>query len=343
MKIRSLDMSDFNLGSKVYWWVMVAAGSAITLASLAGLGSLSSHQWLELFILAGLVILASRHPLDIPNVKASVSVSDVFIFLGLFYLGTGPAVLLGSIDNFISARRRAKRATSWILAPNLMAITVLLSATAFDWTLKLSLGRRPASPVSDDEISFLAFFPALVALGLVQYLANGWLVAWFYARRAAKPVYAYWRDGYLWTSWAFFASAITAGIAYCSIERYGLFHVAVALPVIVASYLTYKIYFERVTEKTRHIEQMNRLHLSTVEALASAIDAKDQTTHGHVRRVQIYAEGIAKLFNLSDAEIEALKAGALLHDIGKLAVPDYILNKPGKLTPAEFEKMKVHT
>ncbi len=343
MKIRSLDMSDFNLGSRVYWWAMVVAGSAITLVSLVGLRSLSPNQWVELLLLAGLVVLASRHPLDIPNVKASVSISDVFIFLGLFYLGTGPAVLLGSIDNFISARQTAKRATSWILAPNIMAVTVLFSAAAFNWTLKISLARPPAWPIRDDEISFLAFFPALVALGLVQYLTNGWLVAWFYARRANKPVYLYWRDGYLWTSWAFFASAITAGTAYCLIERYGLFHMAAALPVIVASYLTYKIYFERVTEKTRHIELMNRLHLSTVEALASAIDAKDQTTHGHVRRVQIYAEGIAKLFNLSDAEIEALKAGALLHDIGKLAVPDYILNKPGKLTPAEFEKMKIHT
>src|SRR5258708_12895705 len=52
---------------------------------------------------------------------------------------------------------------------------------------------------------------------------------------------------------------------------------------------------------------------------------------------------LARKFGLSDAEIEALKAGALLHDIGKLAVPDYILNKPDKLTVAEFDKMKVHT
>ncbi|HJQ26961.1 MAG TPA: diguanylate cyclase, partial [Blastocatellia bacterium] len=80
-----------------------------------------------------------------------------------------------------------------------------------------------------------------------------------------------------------------------------------------------------------------------VEALAVAIDVKDETTHDHVQRVQIYATGLARLFGLSDLEIEALKAGALLHDIGKLAVPDYILNKPSKLTPAEFEKMKVHT
>ncbi|HST50902.1 MAG TPA: diguanylate cyclase [Pyrinomonadaceae bacterium] len=84
------------------------------------------------------------------------------------------------------------------------------------------------------------------------------------------------------------------------------------------------------------------LNVSAVESLAIAIDAKDQTTHGHVRRTRVYASELGKLLSVSDAELEALKAGALLHDIGKLAVPDHILNKPGKLTPAEFERMKVH-
>src|SRR5882724_4025523 len=90
-------------------------------------------------------------------------------------------------------------------------------------------------------------------------------------------------------------------------------------------------------------ENLSRLHLATAEALATAIDAKDQTTHCHVRRVQIYAAGMGEVFGLSEAEIAALKAGALLHDIGKLAVPPHILNKPGRLTPVEFEKMKIHT
>src|SRR5262249_23899301 len=76
---------------------------------------------------------------------------------------------------------------------------------------------------------------------------------------------------------------------------------------------------------------------------AVAINAKDEVPHEHVLRVQIYAAGVARLLGCSDAEVDALKAGALLHDIGKIAVPDYILNKPGKLTAAEFEKMKIHT
>lgn len=96
-------------------------------------------------------------------------------------------------------------------------------------------------------------------------------------------------------------------------------------------------------ERLREWQDVADLRMSTIESLAIAIDAKDQTTHGHVRRTQIYAVELGKLLKISTEQIEALKAGALLHDIGKLAVPDYILNKPGKLTAAEFEKMKVHT
>ena len=99
----------------------------------------------------------------------------------------------------------------------------------------------------------------------------------------------------------------------------------------------------RLSTKTRESEELSRIHFATAEALATAIDAKDQTTHCHVRRVQIYAAGLGEVLGLSKAEIGALKAGALLHDIGKLAVPAHIINKPGRLTQAEFEKMKIHT
>jgi diguanylate cyclase (GGDEF)-like protein/putative nucleotidyltransferase with HDIG domain len=112
---------------------------------------------------------------------------------------------------------------------------------------------------------------------------------------------------------------------------------------ILATYLIYRSARSRLQSKTNEVEALSQLHLATAEALATAIDAKDQTTHCHVRRVQIYAAGMGEVFGLSADEIAALKAGALLHDVGKLAVPPHILNKPGPLTHAEFEKMKIHT
>lgn len=121
--------------------------------------------------------------------------------------------------------------------------------------------------------------------------------------------------------------------------KYGL----LSVPVLAITYWTYKLYTERVNAKTREAEEMSRLHLATAEALATAIDAKDQTSHCHVRRVEIYTEGLGRLLGLSKPELSALRAGAVLHDVGKLAVPDHILNKPGALTAAEFEKTKIHT
>jgi diguanylate cyclase (GGDEF)-like protein/putative nucleotidyltransferase with HDIG domain len=115
-------------------------------------------------------------------------------------------------------------------------------------------------------------------------------------------------------------------------------------------YLLQRFNRQRVEELTRaaaaQLRQMQEsadLHMHTIESLAIAIDAKDQTTHGHVRRTQTYALELGKRLGVSETELLAMRAGALLHDVGKLAVPEYILNKPGKLTAAEFDKMKVHT
>ncbi|HEY0003986.1 MAG TPA: diguanylate cyclase, partial [Pyrinomonadaceae bacterium] len=145
------------------------------------------------------------------------------------------------------------------------------------------------------------------------------------------------------TSLTYITAAICVTLIYITVGKFGMIYVLLSAMVLAATYACYKVYFERLNVKTHEASEMGRLHLATVEALATAIDAKDQTTHCHVRRVQIYAAGMGKVFGLPDNEIEALKAGALLHDIGKLAVPDHILNKPGRLTSAEFERMKVHT
>jgi diguanylate cyclase (GGDEF)-like protein/putative nucleotidyltransferase with HDIG domain len=118
--------------------------------------------------------------------------------------------------------------------------------------------------------------------------------------------------------------------------------ILLSITIFAAAQIIYLAWF-RLSANTRETEELSRIHFATAEALATAIDAKDQTTHCHVRRVQIYAAGMGEVLGLSKAEIAALKAGALLHDIGKLAVPAHIINKPGRLTPAEFDKMKIHT
>src|SRR5438034_6360101 len=153
----------------------------------------------------------------------------------------------------------------------------------------------------------------------------------------------WWLTNHLWVSWTALAAPLCVAMAFETTFRHLLPYLLLTPLSILAAYLIYRTATSRLKAKTLEVEALGRLHLATAEALATAIDAKDQTSHCHVRRVQIYAEGIGKLLNLSNGELAALNAGALLHDVGKLAVPDHILNKPGTLTPAEFEKMKVHT
>ena len=115
------------------------------------------------------------------------------------------------------------------------------------------------------------------------------------------------------------------------------------VPLLVVLFLTYQWSNKRVEVERERNAELNRVFLSTIEALALAIDAKDQVTHGHIRRVQRYTMALAEALGIKEEkQLDAIRAAALLHDTGKLAVPEYILNKPGPLTPSEFERMKVH-
>jgi diguanylate cyclase (GGDEF)-like protein/putative nucleotidyltransferase with HDIG domain len=150
----------------------------------------------------------------------------------------------------------------------------------------------------------------------------------------------WWLSNQLWICWTLLLIPLALEIIYGTHLLPYLFLVPIT---VLATYLIYRNGNARLRAKNEEVRALGNLHLATAEALATAIDAKDQTTHCHVRRVQIYAAGMGEVFGLSPNEIAALKAGALLHDVGKLAVPPHILNKPGPLTPAEFEKMKIHT
>jgi len=156
-------------------------------------------------------------------------------------------------------------------------------------------------------------------------------------------VFDWWHANQLLISWTMLLGTLTACMGYGIVYSAFFSYLLLTPVVIVSAYLIYRSGVSRLQTKSRELELLSQLHLATAEALATAIDAKDQTSHCHVRRVQHYAAGMGEIFGLSPQEIAALKSGALLHDIGKLAVPPHILNKPGRLTPAEFEKMKIHT
>ena len=192
------------------------------------------------------------------------------------------------------------------------------------------------------ETSHPARQPARQGLPLAQFAGDRaeLLPALSPAATLRELISHWWHANQLFIAWTLLVVPLVLELIYGTF----LLPFFILTPIsILATYLIYRSARSRLQSKTDEVEALSHLHLATAEALATAIDAKDQTTHCHVRRVQIYAAGMGEVFGLGADEIAALKAGALLHDVGKLAVPPHILNKPGPLTHAEFEKMKIHT
>jgi diguanylate cyclase (GGDEF)-like protein len=137
-------------------------------------------------------------------------------------------------------------------------------------------------------------------------------------------------------------AAVVALAPHSVVARISSWMALVAVIALALAYRTYKLLVGRIVDQKRHVQEMSDLHLATIEALALAIDAKDEIGQRHVRRAQVYAAALGKALGMSDTEIQGVKTASLLHDIGKLAVPDHILSKPGPLTQEEFQKIRVH-
>jgi diguanylate cyclase (GGDEF)-like protein/putative nucleotidyltransferase with HDIG domain len=287
-----------------------------------------------LLLSAVTILVVSRTDSRIPKISTTVTLDDTFIYAAFFHNGLMPAIVLAGINAAVCSLNYPNKRKVVPFNAAVMSLSVLVS------------GFIVTRLFDDPKLLTNNFGRLLLAaevLALVQYIVNSGLVNAVNALRGKDNILQRWRDSVLWTSVSYFVGAIAASLVVKLIGLVSIYAIIIAVPILAITYLTYKNYLEKVRTSMSHAEEMADLHLRTIEALAIAIDAKDEVTHDHVHRVQIYAEGLAKHFGLSDKEIEALSAGALLHDIGKMAVPDYILNKPGKLTPAEFEKMKVHT
>jgi diguanylate cyclase (GGDEF)-like protein/putative nucleotidyltransferase with HDIG domain len=185
--------------------------------------------------------------------------------------------------------------------------------------------------------------PARLALAaFVYYCVNTMLIAGVIALTERKSIHKTWRETYFWSLQYHMVAAAVAWLIIV-LDHQETWHAALFLfPMAYWIYRTYRMYLDRMEKDKKHVEELAGLHLRTIEALALAIEAKDATTHDHLQRVRVYATEIGKEIGMSQTELEALQAAALLHDIGKLAVPEHIISKPGKLTPEEFEKMKIH-
>ncbi len=309
----------------------------ISLVVIAGMGTLiyggihqSSRNIAEFICYLGIAILASRLKVNLPGVTGTLSVNFLFVLIGVLELSFTETLILGAVS-MLAQCVYPYRAKGMQVAFNVCAssISTALAYIVFHHRLtNLLIDSRP------------------VLLGLsatVYFIANAGSVAAAISLAERRPVGRILVDSYFWSFPYYLVGAgIAGGIAWLN-QMFNWETSLLVLPAVYLIYRSYRLYLGKLEDEKRHVEEMANLHLRTIEALALAIEAKDHTTHEHLQRVRVYALEVAKELGVVGPELEALHAAALLHDIGKLAVPEHIISKPGRLTPEEFEKMKIHT
>src|SRR5918911_611603 len=351
-------MPEGNWKSLALLGCVATLASVLLILSLVTTAGLPFTGWTGQVPLVGLLLLtlaASRFTVSMTNAdgvsQSEKSIADAFIFLAVMMYAVepakvvGPAVILAAAVGLISSWKSTDRRIT-IFSTGAAIISTYVAASLYGFLVHVFLESTKAST---EAIRLESLLLPLCLLALVQYFLSTIATAAFVAFDSGKIRLTLSRESLVWTSITEIGRAASAALFDLALYTGSMPFVFVGLLIIGLVHLLYRFDEQRVqevrrseAEKARHIQEMANLHMNTIESLAIAIDAKDQTTHGHVRRTQIYATEMGKLLKVSEQEIQALQAGALLHDIGKLAVPEYILNKPGKLTESEFAKMKIH-
>src|SRR5437588_2000881 len=313
------------------------AGAFITLIAFSGAsvfayGMLNWHAQdiVRLVVYIVIAAVASGLKVSLPGVNGTMSVNFLFVLLGIVELNLPETLLIGLTGIIHQSLWKSRKITPVHLTFNLGGNALAIGAAYSAYELVNNRWFVNSLPLS------------LVVAASVYFLANTIPIAGVISLTEHKPVTKIWKECYFWCFPYYLFGAALTGLAHLINQHAGWETSLLAFPAVYWIYRSYRLYLERLEHEKNHVEDMAALHLRTIEALALAIEAKDHTTHEHLKRVRVYAVEVAKQLKVSEEELEALRAASLLHDIGKLAVPEHIISKPGKLTPEEFEKMKIH-
>jgi diguanylate cyclase (GGDEF)-like protein/putative nucleotidyltransferase with HDIG domain len=326
MRTRPQSWRDISAAPRFFIAVVVLCGTVVLTYSVMHGRSENPIKFACYLIIA---LAASRLKVNLPGITGTMSVNFLFLLLGVLELSLSEAMALGCAAAVVQCLGR-DRPSPMQVAFNVCSTALAIAVTfcAYHYSLLHHLVQNPST------LLFLA--------ASVYFIANTLPVAAVISLTERRSLRKIWSDCYFWS---FPYYLVGAGIAGMMSWLHGFTDwqtSLLTLPVVYLIYRSYRLYLGKLEDEKRHVEEIADLHMRTIEALALAIEAKDQTTHDHLQRVRVYAVEVAKELNVDREGTEALQAAALLHDIGKLAIPEHIISKPGRLTPEEFEKMKIH-
>ena len=310
-----------TLKSRLYVGVIMAGGLACAAFALA---EWNCREPLRYLCLLGMAMLASGLKVFLPGIPGTMSVSYVFVLASIIEFSYPETVLIACLSIAVQTLFRTKyqmKVVQLLFNLSSVAIAVAVGSTIY----RATSGRGP-----------VLLNIALAATG--YFLSNTLSIAGVVALTQSQGIVKIWRECYFWSFPYYLIGGSIAALIRWSNRQIGWETTFLALPVVYTIFRSYRLYLGRLESEKLHAEQIAALHLRTIEALALAIEAKDDSTHQHLQRVQIYALEVGKKMGLSELDLQALRAASILHDIGKLAVPEHIISKPGKLTVEEFER-----
>ncbi|MGB8261054.1 MAG: HD domain-containing phosphohydrolase [Terracidiphilus sp.] len=304
-----------------------------------------SNDLLKFACYLSIAVFASTMKVRLPGMESTMSVHFLFVLLGVLELSLPETLAIGCAAALVQSVWKAKRRPELEkVSFNVLSMTSTAICATYYTYHACEPALRASLPLLLLVTAFTYFLTNTIPVSVVIALSEG---------RSLRKI---WSETYFWSLPYYLVGAAVVGLVHFANRYVGWQSALMIVPVMYWIYRSYQLYLGRLEDEKRrveiearqveaekrHVEEVCALHLRTIEGLALAIDAKDHTTHQHLHRVRTYAVEIARDLGLSEEELDALRAAALLHDIGKLAVPDHIINKPGRLTPEEFEKMKIH-
>jgi diguanylate cyclase (GGDEF)-like protein/putative nucleotidyltransferase with HDIG domain len=327
-------MNDLPIRARLFVGAVLTAGAVV-------LAVFVPRAFANLPLFAALLLLSSvasafKVSLPLASSGSTMSVSYAVDFAALLLLGADETMLVAAASAWSQCTIRTEsRTPPYRTLFSIASLILTVKAAGFVYA---SFGGPPPG----QHIRLVDIAKPLVGAATTYFVTNTALVATAIALSTRQSAFKVWHENFLWSAPSYFFGAGAAALAAAIVEPGGYWMALLTAAPVYLIYHTYKVYMGRIQDQQQHVRQVSDLHLATIEALALAIDAKDQTAQSHIRRVQVYATGIARALGMSDNEIQGVKTAALLHDIGKLAVPEHILSKPGPLTQEEFQKIRIH-
>ncbi len=317
---------------------VVAVGGLMAIAF--GLADVIRHSApIQVLVLVGLTLLSGSATLTMPSVPVSFSISETFTMTGALLFGPSVGTLIVAVDALaISLRAKIYRPRRLIFNATAPALAMWISSHLF-------FALAAVGPLSVIQVGMWRLLPPLVLFVAVYFGCNTGFIAWAISRQTGQRFSRIWKEHFLGLWVTYLGGGLVAALLVLLVYQRNpdLTALTLLVPLPLILHAMFRKSMRYAEERIAHLDKVNRLYHSTIEALAHAIDAKDEVTHGHIRRVQRLTARLAGALGITDeSQLKALEAASLLHDTGKLAIPEHILNKPDRLTKGEFERMKRH-